>query len=104
MARKIANAELQRLNVDEFKTSAKQPFMILLDNVRSMNNIGSVFRTADAFRCEAVGLTGITATPPHREIYKTALGAEESVDWFYDKEISTTLIRLKSNGYIIVGI
>lgn len=104
MPRKIPNAELNRLNKDEFKSAEKRPFMILLDNVRSMNNIGSVFRTADAFRCMAVGLFGITATPPHREIHKTALGAEESVDWFYEKDIVQGLQRLKSEGYTIIAI
>jgi 23S rRNA (guanosine2251-2'-O)-methyltransferase len=104
LSRKIPNNELNRLNVDEFKSSPKMPFMILLDNVRSMNNIGSVFRTADAFRCSAVGLFGITATPPHREIHKTALGAEESVEWFYEKDISSALNRLKEDGYTIAAI
>jgi 23S rRNA (guanosine2251-2'-O)-methyltransferase len=102
--KKIPNAALNRLNIEEFKSAGKLPFIILLDNVRSMNNIGSVFRTGDAFRCEAIGLFGITATPPHREIHKTALGAEESVVWFYEKEISPTLLRLKNEGYIIAGI
>jgi tRNA G18 (ribose-2'-O)-methylase SpoU len=83
---------------------SRSPFMLILDNVRSMNNIGSVFRTADAFNCESVGLTGITATPPHREIHKTALGAEETVAWFYEKNISDALQRLKSEGYIIAAI
>jgi tRNA G18 (ribose-2'-O)-methylase SpoU len=102
--RKIQNNELGRLTVDDFKLAAKKPFIILLDNVRSMNNIGSVFRTADAFKCSAVGLCGITATPPHREIHKTALGAEESVDWFYEKEILKAVEKLKSEGYIIIAI
>lgn len=78
--------------------------MILLDSVRSMNNIGSIFRTADAFRCSGIGLCGITATPPHREIHKTALGAENSVDWFYDKNIDEAIHRLKNEGYVVVGI
>jgi tRNA G18 (ribose-2'-O)-methylase SpoU len=102
--RKIQNAELHRLTVDDFKVAPKKPFIILLDNVRSMNNIGSIFRTADAFRCTALGLCGITATPPHREIHKTALGAEESVDWFYEKDISDAIVRLKNDGYTIVAI
>ena len=102
--RKIQNAELHRLSVDDFKHAKKKPFIILLDNVRSMNNIGSVFRTADAFMCQAVGLCGITATPPHREIHKTALGAEESVHWFYEKEISDAVLRLKSEGFTIAAI
>ena len=102
--RKIQNAELHRLTVDDFKVAPKKPFIILLDSVRSMNNIGSIFRTADAFRCTALGLCGITATPPHREIHKTALGAEESVDWFYDKDITEAIVRLKNDGYTIVAI
>jgi 23S rRNA (guanosine2251-2'-O)-methyltransferase len=102
--RKIQNADLGRLSVDDFKQAKKKPFILLLDNVRSMNNIGSVFRTADAFCCTAVGLCGITATPPHREIHKTALGAEESVDWFYEKEITDAVLRLKSEGYVIAAI
>jgi tRNA G18 (ribose-2'-O)-methylase SpoU len=78
--------------------------MILLDNVRSMNNIGSIFRTADGFSCQSLGLIGITATPPHREIHKTALGAEESVDWFYEKDITQCLQKIKSEGYTIIAI
>ena len=102
--RKIQNPELGRLSVEDFKQVKKKPFVILLDNVRSMNNIGSVFRTADAFRCTSIGLCGITATPPHREIRKTALGAEESVDWFYEKEIVDAVKKLKADGYIIAAI
>ena len=102
--RKIQNADLGRLSVEDFKHAKKKPFIILLDNVRSMNNIGSIFRTADAFRCSSVGLCGITATPPHREIHKTALGAEESVDWFYEKEITDAVLKLKSEGYVIAAI
>ncbi len=102
--RKIQNTELGRLTVDDFKVAPKKPFIILLDSVRSMNNIGSIFRTADAFRCSAIGLCGITATPPHREIHKTALGAENSVDWFYEKDIGEAIHRLKNEGYVIVGI
>lgn len=102
--RKIQNAELNRLSVDDFKASEKNPFAIILDNVRSMNNIGSVFRTADAFRASVIGLCGITATPPHREIHKTALGAEESVEWFYAKETTDAIRKLKSAGYKIVAI
>ncbi len=102
--RKIQNAELGRLNVDDFKQAQKKPFIIVLDNVRSMNNIGSVFRTADAFRCLSVILCGITAVPPHREIHKTALGAEISVDWLYEKEIEDAVLRLKKEEYTIAAI
>ena len=102
--RKIQNTELGRLTVEDFKQVQKKPFILLLDNVRSMNNIGSVFRTADAFLCTSVGLCGITATPPHREIHKTALGAEESMDWFYEKDIIVAVKKLKSEGFIIAAI
>ena len=83
--RKLTNEELNRKSVTEFHASEKSPFVIVLDNVRSLNNVGSVFRTADAFIVEAVYLCGITATPPHREIHKTALGATDSVKWKYYK-------------------
>ena len=81
--RKLRTIEMNRLTVDEFRASAKLPLIVVLDDVRSMYNIGSVFRTADAFRVEAVYLCGITATPPHPEIHKTALGGEDSVEWRY---------------------
>ena len=81
--RKLKNEELDRLSVDQYKNSEKSPIIIVLDNVRSLNNIGSVFRTADGFRVEKIILCGISTTPPHRDIYKTALGAEESVSWEY---------------------
>ena len=92
------------MTVDDFKKAPKLPFVILLDNVRSMNNIGSIFRTADSFRCESMILCGITATPPHREIHKTALGAEESVEWTYEKDASASVVRLKKDGYTIIGV
>ena len=102
--RKIQNAELHRLTVDDFKVAPKKPFIILLDSVRSMNNIGSIFRTADAFRCTSLGLCGITATPPHREIHKTALGATESVDWIYFTSTIDAVQDLKKRGYNIYAI
>ena len=80
------NEELDRLDVEEYKDSKKIPVVVVLDNISSQNNIGSVFRTADAFRLEGIYLCGITAKPPHREIHKTALGATESVDWEYHEE------------------
>ncbi len=83
--RKLSNQELERKSVEEFKSSSKTPVIIVLDNVRSLNNVGSVFRTADAFLVEAVYLCGITGTPPNKEIQKTALGATESVSWKYFK-------------------
>lgn len=102
--RKIQNEDLGRLTVDDFKSAQKRPIIIVLDDVRSLNNIGSVFRTADAFRCTAIYLCGITATPPHREIHKTALGAEDSVEWKYEKDIVSAITQLKKEGYKIVGI
>ena len=102
--RKIQNAELGRKSVEEFKTSPKRPLILVLDDVRSLNNIGSILRTADAFLCEAVYLCGITAQPPHREIHKTALGAEDSVDWKYFENVEDALRELKSNGFILAAI
>lgn len=102
--RKLRNDELDRLSVDEFKQSRKIPVRVVLDNVRSQNNIGSVFRTADAFRLEGIYLCGITATPPHREIHKTALGATESVPWEYREETVTAIDELREKGYRIVAV
>ena len=102
--RKIQNDELGRLTVDDFKAAEKRPIVLVLDSVRSLNNIGSAFRTADAFRCQSIYLCGITATPPHREIHKTALGAEESVDWKYEKNVTDAIRQLKSDGYTIIAI
>ncbi|MBL0105191.1 MAG: RNA methyltransferase [Bacteroidetes bacterium] len=102
--RKIQNEELNRLTVDDFKQAQKRPVVLVLDDVRSLNNIGSVFRTADAFLCSKIILCGITATPPHREIHKTALGAEESVEWEYVKEITEAIPRLKNEGYTVIAI
>ncbi len=102
--RKLLNEELDRLSVLEFKEAEKVPVTIILDNVRSQNNIGSVFRTADAFRMEAIFLCGITATPPHREIHKTALGATESVHWEYHENTATAINKLKEKGYKILSV
>ena len=102
--RKLLNEELERLSVEEFKQVDKVPLMVVLDNVRSLNNIGSVFRTADAFRLEGIYLCGITATPPHREIHKTALGATESVHWEYREETTEALSELKEKGYLIYSV
>ena len=104
MTRKIPNDELDRLSPEEFREAKKLPVVIVLDNVRSLHNVGSVFRTADAFLCEAVFLCGITATPPHREIQKTALGATESVTWKYFATTREALSELKVSGYQIVAI
>jgi tRNA G18 (ribose-2'-O)-methylase SpoU len=102
--RKIENSELNRLSVNEFKKSKKIPLVIILDNIRSQHNIGSVFRTSDAFRIEKIYLCGITATPPHREIHKAALGATESVDWQYIENTGTLIQQLKEEGYTIFAI
>ena len=96
--------ELNRLTVDEFKTAPKNPVVIVLDNIRSQHNIGSVFRTADAFRIESICLCGITATPPHREIHKTALGATESVAWNYYPSTIGAVSALQAQGYRILAI
>jgi tRNA G18 (ribose-2'-O)-methylase SpoU len=102
--RKLKNIELNRISVNEFKTLEKLPVVIVLDNLRSLNNIGSIFRTADSFRIEKIHLCGITATPPHREINKTALGATESVEWVYFPKVVDSVNLLKENGYTIVAV
>lgn len=94
--------ELGRITQEEFKKVKKLPIVILLDNVRSLHNVGSAFRTADAFRIEKIYLTGITGTPPHREIQKTALGATESVDWEYYESAEVLTSRLRNEGYKII--
>ncbi|MEZ4842641.1 MAG: RNA methyltransferase [Bacteroidia bacterium] len=104
MPRKLKNIELQRLSVEEFKDAPKLPIKIVLDNVRSMNNVGSVFRTGDAFRIDHIYLCGITPTPPHRDITKTAIGAENTVDWLYEKDVLNCIKTLQSEGYTIFGI
>lgn len=102
--RKLQNEELGRITPEQFRKSEKSPFVIVLDNIRSQSNVGSVFRTADAFLTESIYLCGITAVPPHREIQKTALGATESVAWKYFKDTIEAVMELKSRGYEIVGI
>ena len=102
--RKLKNAELNRLDVDEFKNAKKTPLILLLDNVRSTHNVGSIFRTADAFRIQEIILCGITATPPHKDIRKTALGATESVQWQYSKNTSDAVDRLKTKGVVVLAI
>lgn len=94
--------ELGRINPEEFRMSEKTPVIFLLDDVRSMNNVGSVFRTADAFRLEGMYLCGITPLPPHREIQKTALGATETVAWTFEKDALAAVQSLKSRGYTII--
>jgi tRNA G18 (ribose-2'-O)-methylase SpoU len=102
--KKLKLEELNRISVEEFKESEKIPVVVVLDNIRSMHNIGSVFRTADAFRIEKIYLCGITASPPHKEIRKTALGATESVDWEYEKEIQELISKLKNENFKLLGI
>lgn len=102
--RKLKTEELGRISTEQFKKSKKIPLIIVLDNIRSLNNIGSIFRTADAFRVEGIYLCGITACPPHREIHKTALGASESVDWKYFKTTLESVISLKEAGYKIISL
>ena len=100
--KKLKLEELGRISVDQFKESEKLPVCIVLDNIRSLHNVGSAFRTADAFRLEKIYLTGITGTPPHREIEKTALGATQSVDWKYFEDTAALLRELKAENYSIV--
>ena len=102
--KKLKLEELGRLSIEEFKKTSKLPVSIVLDNVRSLHNVGSAFRTADAFRMEKIFLTGITGTPPHREIEKTALGATNSVEWEYAERTEDVLTRLKQNHYQILVI
>ena len=102
--RKLKNSELGRKSVNEYKKADKSPIIVVLDNVRSMNNIGSIFRTADAFLVQAVHLCGITAKPPHKDIQKTALGATESVPWKYYETTIETIKLLKDDGYIIISV
>lgn len=102
--RKLKNEELNRISVQTFKNTDKAPVLIILDNIRSLHNIGSVFRTSDAFKIESIALCGITACPPHREIHKTALGATESVDWKYYKNAIDLIKELKEKNIKIVSI
>jgi len=102
--RKLLNSELERKSVEEFRETRKSPFILVLDNVRSQSNVGSIFRTADAFLTEAIYLCGITARPPHREIQKTALGATESVAWRYYQHTIDAIGDLRKEGYRIIGV
>lgn len=95
---------MNRLTPDEFKLEVKIPLVIILDNVRSLHNVGSVFRTADAFVVEAIYLCGITSTPPQAEIHKTALGAEDTVDWKYYEDTSVAVNELKADGYTVYAV
>lgn len=101
--RKLANDELNRLGVDDFKKVEKTPLILVLDNIRSLNNIGSVFRTADAFLIQKIYLCGITAKPPHKDIHKTALGATESVEWEYGEHTQDVVKRLKEDEVHVIS-
>ena len=102
--RKIRTIEMQRLSIEEFKEADKLPLIVVLDDVRSMYNVGSVFRTCDAFRVKAVYLCGISCTPPATEIHKTALGAEDSVNWKYFKTALEAVDELKNEGYQVLSV
>ena len=102
--RKLKNSELDRLSVDDFKSVTKTPLIIILDNIRSLNNIGSVFRTSDAFLIEKIYLCGITATPPHKDIHKTALGSTDTVDWEYVENTIELDENLKDEGVKVLAI
>jgi 23S rRNA (guanosine2251-2'-O)-methyltransferase len=102
--RKLKTEELGRVGIDDFKKQEKLPLVVILDNVRSMHNIGSIFRTSDGFAIEKIYLCGITAQPPHREIEKTALGATQSIEWAYSADVCDTINELKLDGYTIIAI
>jgi 23S rRNA (guanosine2251-2'-O)-methyltransferase len=102
--RKLSMDELNRMSVSEFKRSGKTPLVIVLDNIRSMHNVGSVFRTADAFLLDGIYLCGYTPRPPHRDIQKTALGATDTVDWKYFENGKKAILRLKEEGYHILAV
>lgn len=104
MVRKLKNIELNRLSVDEYKHAEKMKVVVVLDNIRSLHNVGSLFRTSDAFALEAMYLCGITGQPPHKEITKTALGSDLSVDWKHYKTTIEAVDMLKADGYTIVGL
>ncbi len=102
--RKLKNSELERLSVDDFKSVEKTPIIIVLDNIRSLNNIGSVFRTSDAFLIEKIYLCGITATPPHKDINKTALGSTDTVTWEHVEDTEMLIETLQKDGVTVCSI
>lgn len=104
MYRKLQNEELNRISTEEFKQAQKIPVVLILDNIRSQNNVGSVFRTSDAFRIEKIYLCGITSTPENREVHKTALGAEDAVAWEYARDTMEIVNRLRTAGYRIYSV
>lgn len=102
--KKLSLQELNRKSVDAFKSAKKHTICVVLDNIRSANNVGSVFRTSDAFLIEGIHLCGFTAKPPHKEIRKTAIGATDSVDWTYHEKVANCLTQLKQDGYTLIAI
>jgi tRNA G18 (ribose-2'-O)-methylase SpoU len=104
MVQKLKTRELNRLTVEAYKKSKKQPIILVLDNIRSSYNVGAIFRTADGLSVEKLFLCGITPTPPNKEIYKTAIGAEQSVDWTYFEDNIEAIHTLKKEGYVIVAL
>jgi 23S rRNA (guanosine2251-2'-O)-methyltransferase len=102
--RKLKTEELGRVGIEDFKNQEKLPLVVILDNVRSMHNIGSIFRTSDGFAIEKIYLCGITAQPPHREIEKTALGATQSIEWVYFEDVCEAINHLKTDEYTIIAI
>jgi len=102
--RKLSMDELSRKSVENFKQATKKPIIVVLDNIRSMHNVGSVFRTADAFLIEAIFLCGYTPQPPHRDINKTALGATETIDWLFFENTNDAIIELKTRGYNVLAV
>lgn len=102
--KKTTTLEMNRHSIDSYKSTPKIPLVVILDNVRSLHNVGAIFRTSDAFLIEKIYLCGITSTPPHAEIHKTALGAEFSVDWSYEEETTTLVEQLKADNYTIMAL
>lgn len=102
--KKLSVIELDRVSKEEFKTIDKTPLVVVLDNIRSLNNVGSVFRSSDAFKLEKIYLCGVTATPPNAEIHKTALGAEDSMEWEYEEDTKVVVAKLKQEGYKIFAV
>ncbi len=102
--KKLSVIELDRVSKEEFKTIDKTPLVVVLDNIRSLNNVGSVFRSSDAFKLEKIYLCGVTATPPNAEIHKTALGAEDSMEWKYEEDTKAVVTKLKQEGYKIFAV
>ena len=102
--RKLKNSELNRLEIEDFKSKQKTPLIVILDNIRSLNNIGSVFRTSDAFLIKKIYLCGITAKPPHKDIHKTALGATDSVSWQYEEDTLTLVKELQKENIEVIAI